>query len=85
MLNRSLDASKLSKSIRIIDNSAQIGQHNELAFALKLKTPALVPAGGESFSLHKILKKPTVDDMKLFDKDEDQFTRKLDALVQLSL
>lgn len=83
--NRSLDSSIDKKSIRIIDNSLYIKEHKEIGFALKLKTPALVPAAGESFSLHKILKKPTVDDMKLFDKDEDQFTKKLDALVQVSL
>ena len=69
----------------MIDNSVLASQHKDISFALKLKTPALVPAGGENWQSNNVLAKPSIQDMSMFDKQEDLFAKKLDILHALSL
>ena len=67
------------RAIKVIDNSERVQEHRDLAFSLKLKTPVLVPAAGETFDYSQVLQKPTVEDMNLFDKTEDKFFKKVDT------
>jgi hypothetical protein len=73
----------VTKKSEVIDRSEELKDFESLAFGLKqIKTPKLKKAG--DLDLKKILVKPTVQDMNLFDQQEQNFLNKLEILYQLS-